>query len=268
MRRWWLVALLGGCAPQGFGIEETTFVSEQTGREYALTAMVPDRAPDEGEDWGVMVLVDGSHTRRLVDNAHARIVNGHLVPATILLAVDPVDPETWEDDLLPADEGGVEAFSRFLADELVPWTLETWPEATLERTRRGVFGRGVAGLTVLHMMLHGDRAFYGYGAASPALTEAGGAAFDWVDAVEDDALVSGRLVLSAGTLESARDVTAPLVALAGELEDTGWDDYQLAWQLLYGRTATGVPAVAWEELLGRLFGDDGRIDLVDPTEEE
>lgn len=167
----------------------------------------------------VLYLLDGADYR---DFAKAHVVAGNLVgagrlPPVVLVLVPPVDRRAEYDDARPGPGGaggdaapgrataGISpshaAFTRFLADELVPAVEARWP-VRKDAAGRGVMGASLGGFAALSVTARRPGVFGRCGAQSTGGGDGGGFEALLADLARLPA-GSVRVHLDAGTFEAA-----------------------------------------------------------------
>ncbi|MEV5592363.1 enterochelin esterase [Streptomyces sp. NPDC052496] len=127
------------------------------------TYLPPGPLPDGGAD--TLVLLDGDlwFGRLGVPDLFDRLIADGVLPPLAVLAPDAVDHATRAREF-----GGRQAYTNFLAAELLPWAAARLP-VTFDPSRTVVAGEGLGGLTALYAGFAAPRRFGKVLAQSPSL---------------------------------------------------------------------------------------------------
>ncbi|MEU7160669.1 enterochelin esterase [Streptomyces chrestomyceticus] len=132
-------------------------------RRDVWTYVPPGPLPDGGAD--TLVLLDGDlwFGRLGVQDLFDRLIADGVLPPLVVLAPDAVDNATRAREF-----GGRQAYTNFLAAELLPWAAARLP-VTFDPSRTVVAGESLGGLTALYAGFAAPRRFGNVLAQSPAL---------------------------------------------------------------------------------------------------
>ncbi|MCO4747032.1 MAG: alpha/beta hydrolase [Proteobacteria bacterium] len=247
-----LVSLLSlfACSPPPAGTFETVELeAEAVDQVFTLTIFEPDAAEDGGQ---TLYLFDGDNWTPTVAKIVSDLADEGATPPRVVGIGYGDRPNKRARDLtpegpgVPAGWGEVDAFTSFLADELVPWTEEAYPVAS-NPSARVVLGHSFGGAAAMHMVLRANETFAGAVVLSPSLTLGEGALFDLeaeVAATNED--LPARVHLGAGALE-AHGLAGLTEAMGATLASRDYPSLAVQTQLVPGKVHTNVFRPSAEE---------------------
>ncbi|MBN1373415.1 MAG: alpha/beta hydrolase [Anaerolineaceae bacterium] len=271
-----LVAVLGGCAekPQaeveGSGYpplslpdtEVRSFKSTITGREYDLYIRFPSSYERYTEQrYPVLYSLDGQWDFKMLDSIYGGLNYDQYVPEMIIVGItysgEDADYEalramdyTPVQDLTIRGSGGARRFQRCLKEEIIP-LIER--EYRADPEQRVLMGHSYGGTFTLYSLFSEPELFFGYVAASPAVTFGDDYAFKQEEeyfAARQDLPV--RLHLTVGSEES---LAYPVQQFMDVLRGRNYEGLVLETQVIEGERHAGVKPEAFNRGLRFIFGD-------------
>lgn len=271
-----VLAVLGGCAekPQTEAegsdypplslpdTEVRSFKSTITGREYDLYIRFPssyDRYTEQR--YPVLYSLDGQWDFKMLDSIYGGLNYDQVVPEMLIVGItysgEDVDYESLRAmDYTPVQEltiggsGGASRFQRCLKEEIIP-LIERDYRADPEQ--RVLLGHSFGGTFTLYSMFSEPELFFGYVAASPAVTYGNRYAFKQEEeyfAARQDLPV--RLHLTVGEEES---LAFPVQQFMDVLRGRNYAGLVLETRVVEGERHSGVKPEAFNRGLRFIFGE-------------
>ena len=270
------MALLGGCTqkPQpvseGSGYpplslpdtEVRSFKSTISGREYDLYIRFPSSYERYTEQrYPVLYSLDGQWDFKMLDSIYGGLNYDQYVPEMIIVGItysgEDADYEalramdyTPVQDLTIRGSGGARRFLRCLKEEIIP-LIER--EYRADPQQRVLMGHSFGGTFTLYSLFSEPELFFGYVAASPAVTYGDDYAFKQEEeyfAARQDLPV--RLHLTVGSEES---LAYPVEQFMDVLRGRNYEGLVLETQVIEGERHSGVKPEAFNRGLRFIFGE-------------
>jgi predicted alpha/beta superfamily hydrolase len=232
-------------------IEFDTIESSATGREYAITVVLPLSYMFTDVNYPVIYVTDGDFYAIPLGVAAGQLGFGQEVPEFITVGVDygNPDPMAWL-ELRELDMGpdGRENFLQFFEEELIP-TIESTYRA--DPSNRTLAGHSTGGDFALYGLLNAADTFSNFIASAPS-----GAA-GLIDTVDNFTSNQGeapaKLYLDVGDLD-AEELIAGVQAFNDALVEMGFDGLDHEFAILDNETHLSVRPRAFNNALRWLFG--------------
>ena len=230
---------LAACAAPAAGTFSTeTLRSAETGRSYTLSIFEPDAL---GAATPVVYLLDGDDWTDETARVVSVLAEEEGLPAPLVVGIGYGEGTNHRArDYTPSgpgvasDEGQVDVFLDFLADELVPWVDEGW-DTDATPSGRIMAGHSFGGVGAFWGQMTRPELLGGCIALSPSLAFGDTAAFveerAYADAHDD---LDARMYLAAGSQE-AFGLAALTVEMGEVLGARGYPSLDLQTELLDGR---------------------------------
>lgn len=239
-----LLAFAAGCAPAIDGqIETHTLNAENVDQLYTLYVFVPDAASEASS---VVYLFDGDDWTEDTAGIVSELARAEGVTPPLVVGIGYGDtPNARGRDYtppgygIPDNHGEVEAFYRFLVDELVPWVDDAYDTAPSAEARV-VMGHSFGGIAALWAPLFAGDTFGGSVSLSPSLAFADAAFFTYeADFAESNDDMAARLYLGAGALE-AHGLAGLTEAFGAQLGSRSYPSLALQTELIPRRVHNDV----------------------------
>lgn len=234
--------------------------SAATGRDYDLYIHLPsDYTTATHKRYPVLYVLDGQWDFKLLDSVLGGLVYDKFVPELIIVGItytgNNVDYNSVRAmDYTPSHvddvngSGGGPKFLKFVKTELIPFIESDYRE---DPTRRILMGSSYGGLFTLCAMLNDPTLFYGYVAASPAVSFD----HDFVFKLESDYArahkdLPARVFISVGDSEG---LTNPVKRFMKTLTDRHYKGLVLETRVLEGERHAGNKPEAFNRGLRFVF---------------
>ncbi len=159
------------------GSQIRSLKSKETGRDYDLYIQ-PTGDLKSGKKYPVLFILDGQWDFKLLNSVYGGLHYDKYVPEMIIVGVtysgeNPNFDELRAMDYTPTPEtrhkgsGDAAKFLAFLKKDVIPFVEKNY---NADPNKRILMGSSLGGLFTLYAMLEEPNLFYGYVAASPAVT--------------------------------------------------------------------------------------------------
>ena len=237
-------------------IEFDTITSSITGRDYALTIVLPISYMFTDASYPVVFVTDGDFYAIPLAMAAGQLAFGQELSEVIVVGVDYgiPDPMAWL-ELRELDMGpeGRAAFLRFFAEELIPQIESTY---RAEATNRTLAGHSTGGDFALYGLLNGTDTFSQFIASSPGRVAGLESALE--DLVLDPGDAPARLFLSVGDMDDAA-VVAAVEAFDSALLGVNAAGVSHQTMILDGETHLSARPRAFNSGLRWVFAAEGEV---------
>ena len=271
-----VLAVLGGCAEKPQSVSEgsgypplslpdtevRSFKSTVTGREYDLYIRFPSSYEQYTEQrYPVLYSLDGQWDFKMLDSIYGGLNYDQFVPEMIIVgitysgedadygALRAMDYTPVQDQTI-GGSGGARRFQRCLKEEIIP-LIERDYRADPEQ--RVLMGHSFGGTFTLYSLFSEPELFFGYVAASPAVTYGNRYAFkqevEYFAARQD---LPVRLHLTVGGEEA---LSYPVQQFMDVLRERNYAGLVLETQVIEGERHAGTKPEAFNRGLRFIFGD-------------
>jgi hypothetical protein len=244
------------------GTQLRQLTSAATGRSYDIyVSTPPDYARSPAARYPVLYVLDGQWDFKLLLSIQGGLFYDRFTPPIIIVGITYSGANANYDSLRATDltpvtarqfpgSGAGPRFLSFVRDQLIPFIESNY---RADRTRRVLMGSSFGGLFTLYAMLSDPTLFWGYVAASPAVSYASRAVFDQEAAyAAEHQELRARLFISVGSLEA---LAAPVQDLMGVVQRRSYTGLTLQTRVIEGERHSGNKPEAFNRGLRFIFGN-------------
>lgn len=242
--------------------EVRTMKSAATGRDYDIYVFLPDDYPKGTRKFPVVYALDGQWDFKLLASVYGGLFYDKFVPEMMVVGVtyhgdnpdyNALRAMDYTPKAVPLQlgSGGGPKFLTFLKTELIPFVESNY---RADPARRVLLGSSLGGLFTLYAMLNEPHFFYGYVAASPAVSYADGFVFmqeaDYAAKHKD---LPARLFISVGDSEL---LTGPVREFTRVISGRGYEGLKVEGRVIEGERHAGNKPEAFNRGLRFVFKED------------
>ena len=243
------------------GSEIRKLKSADTGRDYDLYIRAPGGAATSSKKYPVLFVLDGQWDFKLLDSVYGGLYYDKFVPEMIIVGVTYTGENLNYDQLRAMDytptaakqspgSGDAAKFLAFLKKDAIPFVEKNYHA---DPSKRILMGSSLGGLFTLYTMFTQPDLFYGYVAASPAVSYGDNFSFNQEKqfaANHRDLPV--KLFISVGDIE---DLTEPVKSFTQTLKSRSYNQLKLETRILEGERHAGNKPEAYNRGLRFIFAD-------------
>lgn len=242
------------------GSEMRKLKSTETGREYDLYIHAPGALKD-GKKYPVLFVLDGQWDFKLLDSIYGGLFYDKFVPEMIIVGITYFGENLNYDQLRAMDytpeavkqlpgSGDAAKFLAFLKKDVIPFVEKNYHA---DPSKRVLMGSSLGGLFTLYAMFTQPDLFYGYVAASPAVSYGDNFSFNQEKqfAANHQALPA-RLFISVGDIE---ELTAPVESFMQTVKERSYNGLTLETRILEGERHAGNKPEAYNRGLRFVFAN-------------
>ena len=242
------------------GSEIRTLKSKDTGRDYDLYIQ-PTGDLKSGKKYPVLFVLDGQWDFKLLDSVYGGLHYDKFAPDMIIVGItysgeNPNFDELRAMDYTPTPEtrhkgsGDAAKFLKFLKSDVIPFVEKNY---NADPSKRILMGSSLGGLFTLYALFSEPNLFYGYVAASPAVSWDTDFSFrQEKQFVENRKDLAARLFISVGGIE---DLTDPVKNFMQTLKSRNYSGLKLETRILEGERHAGNKPEAYNRGLRFIFNE-------------
>ena len=246
--------------------ERRSLDSEHAGRTFEVDVFLPRDYHTSSSRYPVVYVLDAEYNFGCVAYITRRLIKNHDIPPILLVGIAyDTDYDDFYDkrmfDSTPVSKvhgshtGGAEPFTKFLADELVPFIDREYRTSPGDRT---IVGHSITGFYGCFLLFEHPGVFQKYLVVSPSLWFSDRAVFEYekrtAEAGKD---LQARVYLASGSLETP-NIKETSIAFGRQLDARKYSGLKLKWAILEGEHHRSVFPLAFTRGLQFLFGGNPR----------
>jgi predicted alpha/beta superfamily hydrolase len=245
---------------QIMGSEVRTLTSKETGRAYDLYIHLP-AAPTNGKKYPVVYVLDGQWDFKLMDSVYGGLFYDKFVPEMVVVGITSSGENPNHDSLRAMDytptavthlpgSGDGPKFLAFLKKDVMPFIEK---EYNGDPSKRVLMGSSLGGLFTLYTMFTEPGLFYGYIAASPAVTHDDGYSLK-----QEKKFAEGRkdlpvrLFISVGSVEG---LTQPVKDFIQAMKGRAYKGLKMEDRIIEGERHSGNKPESFNRGLRFIFSE-------------
>ena len=243
------------------GSEIRTLKSKDTGRDYDLYIQSPG-ALTNGKKYPVLFILDGQWDFKLLNSVYGGLYYDKFVPEMIIVGItysgeNPNYENLRAIDYTPTPEkrwngsGDAAKFLKFMKTEVFPFVEKNY---NADPQKRILMGSSLGGLFTLYAMFDEPTLFYGYVAASPAVSWDTDFSFKQEKKfAENHKNLPARLFISVGDIE---DLTQPVREFMQIVKSRNYKGLKVEMRILEGERHAGNKPEAYNRGLRFMFANE------------